>query len=980
MPYFIYKGHHICGEGVHKFSIKEESMNEKHEATLRDFLYINTKRTEWEKVIKKYEKHPEAQGLKLTRNGDTALHLAVLDNREEMVQKLVNRIKDSKRDELLETTNDRKENPLHLAAQMGSATMCYAIASAHHKLVEKRNKIDETPLYLAAASGNRDAFFCLYHFCRDLDSGITANCRLSSNGDTVLHSALRNDHFDLAFHILHLHNEAMHWVTKDGVTPLHVLASKPTAFKSGSQIRGWRNIAYYCTHVDQLNPQPIDSLIRDWIDRMSNPNTSTPCFPANYETCIDFFTWVWDGFLKGSGLKRICHDFKNDESKKDTDDAGRNIMVEGGESSEAAEPHQRLDTQLLKAHGLAKEASITNVPRNYNTCIHFFQIVFSAILISLGWGSAEFKKIRRQKEKHTWSVQVMEKLLEYAAPDEYDCNGGIPMDSTSQTPDQAGVTLPYSFQDDDVLFSVHIESKPTEAEKPKPKDFQAPETPMLLAAKNGVIEIVKGMFCRFPLSIYDAGKDKKNVVLLAAEYGQPDVYRFLLSPKVYKENLFRAVDDNGNSALHLAAAASKSMIWRITGAALQMQWEIKWYKFVEESVPLYFFAHYNKEGKNATAIFHETHMDLVQKSGDWLIKTSKSCSVVGALIVTVAFTSVASIPGGFNPRDGSPFLQDREAFFTFALFSLIALCLSSTSVTIFLAILTHRFDANDFRTNLPWKLFIGFSSLFGSIISMLISFCAGHYFLMHRHIPHHAALLYTIVLVPVALIFIISKLPLYIDVVQAIFKIVPKRSAHVVLSDPLPLHTPSVKPFRKGKFEVTSTAMEDSDAFSPSTPLSILAPTAQGSYPLLFFLPGCAAEYDYSHFLQRIASQGLVIVCPLQATRSEANETSQFKTWDAADREMVEERLSGVVAELKGGKTKSWSLALGYDRPWNPLSGVIGLEPVPGTKFRIRESEIQTYLDHQPSNISGGPVVESQLVVSKLCGTVKQLVSEESSS
>ncbi|XP_022995621.1 uncharacterized protein LOC111491104 isoform X2 [Cucurbita maxima] len=969
MPYFIYKGHHICGDCVHTFSIKEESMHQKQKEILRDFLYTNTKRGKWEEVIKKYEEYPEAQELKLTRNGDTALHLAVLDNREEVVQKLVNRIKHtSKYDELLKTTNDREETPLHLAAQMGSATMCNAIASAHDELVDLRNKVDETPLYLAAASGNRDAFFCLYHFCRNNASRITANCRLTSNGDTVLHSALRNDHFDLAFQILHLNNEAMHWVTETGITPLHVLASKPTAFKSGSQIRGWRNIAYYCTHVDQLKPQPIDSLIRDWIDRMSNPNTSTPCFPANYGTCIDFFTWVWDGFLKGSGLKRICHDNENDESKKDTQ-VVRNIMVEGGESLETDESHQRLDTELLKAHGLAKEASITNVPRNYNTCIHFFQIVFSAIMISLGLGSAEFKKIRRKKEKHTWSVQVMEKLLEYAPPDEYECNGGTPMDSTSQTPDQAEVTLPYSLVAGEVRLSNSIESKPKEAEKPK----NVQETAMLLAAKNGVIEIVKGMFHRFPLSICDARKDKKNVVLLAAEYGQPDVYRFLLSPKVYKENLFRAVDDNGNSALHLAAAASKSMIWRITGAALQMQWEIKWYKFVEESVPLYFFAHYNKEGKNATAIFHETHMDLVKKSGEWLTKTSKSCSVVGTLIVTVAFTSVASIPGGFNPHDGSPFLKDRKAFFTFALFSLIALCLSSTSVTMFLAILTYRFDANDFRTNLPWKLFIGFSSLFGSIISMLVSFCAGHYFLMHQHIPHHAALLYTIVLVPVALIFIISKLPLYIDVVQAIFKIVPNRSAHVVLSDPLPPHTPSIKPFQKGKFEVTSIPVEDSDAFSPSNPLLILTPTAQGSYPLLFFLPGCA-EYDYSHFLQLIASQGLVIVWPLQmsaeATRSEMNKTRQFKTWDASDREMVEERLSGVVDPSEGGEPKSWSLALGYDRPWNPLSGVIGLEPVPGTKFSIRESEIQTYLDLQPSNIPVGSVVESQFVVSKLCGTV----------
>lgn len=219
MPYFIYKGHHICVEGVHKFSIKkeefsmpkssiqkEESMNEEHKATLRDFLYINTKRTEWEKVIKKYEKHPEALELKLTRNGDTALHLAVLDNREDVVQKLVNRIKDSKCDKLLETTNDRKENPLHLAAQMGSATMCNAIASACDKLVHERNKMDETPLYLAAAFGNRDAFFCLYHFCRNVASRITANCRLTSNGDTVLHSALRNEHFGELFYYIILHS------------------------------------------------------------------------------------------------------------------------------------------------------------------------------------------------------------------------------------------------------------------------------------------------------------------------------------------------------------------------------------------------------------------------------------------------------------------------------------------------------------------------------------------------------------------------------------------------------------------------------------------------------------------------------------------------------------------------------------------------------------------------------------------------------
>lgn len=101
---------------------------------------------------------------------------------------------------------------------------------------------------------------------------------------------------------------------------------------------------------------------------------------------------------------------------------------------------------------------------------------------------------------------------------------------------------------------------------------------MLLAAKNGVIEIVKGMFESFPLAIRETRKDKKNVVLLAAEYRQPDVYRFLLKKKHDIESLFRAVDNDGNSALHLAATAIDHKLWRISGAALQMQWEVKWYK------------------------------------------------------------------------------------------------------------------------------------------------------------------------------------------------------------------------------------------------------------------------------------------------------------------------------------------------------------------------------------------------------------------
>lgn len=282
-------------------------------------------------------------------------------------------------------------------------------------------------------------------------------------------------------------------------------------------------------------------------------------------------------------------------------------------------------------------------------------------------------------------------------------------------------------------------------------------------------------------------------------------------------------------------------------------------QFIEESMPLHFFAHYNKKGKTAITMFHETHMELVKNSGEWLTKTSKSCSVVGTLIMTVAFTSATSIPGGFNKNNGAPLLEKDQCFFIFAITSLIALCLSSTSVTTFLAILTYRFDANDFRSNLPSKLFIGFSSLFFSIVSMLISFCAAHYYLVDYRLKNVAVLLYTIIFLPVTFIFLISKLPLYFDTLKTIFKIVPRRSANVVLSNSNSNSRPLSS---KGKFEVASVPVDfklsdKNDAVS----LLIFTPTTQSSYPVIFFLPGCVPSL-HSNLLKLIASQGVVIVAP----------------------------------------------------------------------------------------------------------------------
>lgn len=103
------------------------------------------------------------------------------------------------------------------------------------------------------------------------------------------------------------------------------------------------------------------------------------------------------------------------------------------------------------------------------------------------------------------------------------------------------------------------------------------ETPLLVAAKMGIPEMVEKILTTCPVAIDDLDSDGKNVLLLAAENRQTTVFNLLLKMKP-TEDMFHQVDNRGNSILHLAAMMGHSPPWRIPGAAMQMQWEIKWYK------------------------------------------------------------------------------------------------------------------------------------------------------------------------------------------------------------------------------------------------------------------------------------------------------------------------------------------------------------------------------------------------------------------
>ena len=119
----------------------------------------------------------------------------------------------------------------------------------------------------------------------------------------------------------------------------------------------------------------------------------------------------------------------------------------------------------------------------------------------------------------------------------------------------------------------------TEQEKKKEFLFQSNAksnaTPILIAAKNGISKMVKEALKRDPVAMYDVDEKKKNIVLLSVEHKQPHVYELLLSLKKdniikKKKSIFYEVDDEGNSALHLAAMKAE-YDWPVPRAASRMQ-------------------------------------------------------------------------------------------------------------------------------------------------------------------------------------------------------------------------------------------------------------------------------------------------------------------------------------------------------------------------------------------------------------------------
>ncbi|XP_052117171.1 uncharacterized protein LOC107485558 isoform X1 [Arachis duranensis] len=259
---------------------------------------------------------------------------------------------------------------------------------------------------------------------------------------------------------------------------------------------------------------------------------------------------------------------------------------------------------------------------------------------------------------------------------------------------------------------------------------------ILHAAKHGIIEFIDSMRHANPDLMWAMDKNKRGIFSHAILNRQEKVFQLITKIEGHKEMIASRKDVFNNNMLHLAAALGpSSYLDSRSNAALQMQRELHWYKAVNDIVHPKCKEAKNVDGKKPRELFTKNHESLVKEGENWARDTARSFTIVGTLIITIMFAAAFSASGGRDSDTGVPTLLRlrKRAFKVFILADAISLITSSSSVLIFIWILTSRYAENDFLWKLPVKFLAGLLTLFVSLTSMMIAFGAALYMMLKGH-------------------------------------------------------------------------------------------------------------------------------------------------------------------------------------------------------------------------------------------------------
>ncbi|KAJ0016608.1 hypothetical protein Pint_12037 [Pistacia integerrima] len=161
------------------------------------------------------------------------------------------------------------------------------------------------------------------------------------------------------------------------------------------------------------------------------------------------------------------------------------------------------------------------------------------------------------------------------------------------------------------------------------KSQQIMKRPFLLAAELGVHVI------------WVLDTENHNVLQLAVMNRQEKkVFKLTFQMSHHKNLLLMSKDNFGNNVLHIAGKlAPQNRRHHICGAALQMQYELQWFKEVKKIVKPAYEEDKNSEEKTPAMVCTEEHEKLVKEGEKWTKGSASSCTIAAAPIATVVFAA-----------------------------------------------------------------------------------------------------------------------------------------------------------------------------------------------------------------------------------------------------------------------------------------------------------------------------------------------------
>ncbi|KAG2675781.1 hypothetical protein I3843_12G023100 [Carya illinoinensis] len=258
------------------------------------------------------------------------------------------------------------------------------------------------------------------------------------------------------------------------------------------------------------------------------------------------------------------------------------------------------------------------------------------------------------------------------------------------------------------------------------------------ATKNGIFEFFYKMLKTDLEFITVRDKDDRYLFMLAILHRHEKIFSILYSQDMmmnYYSFMKCLLDVDGNNILHMAGIIEHSTrVNEIPGAALQMQRELQWFKEVEKIIHPKDKKTINKNGFTPQQLFTKNHENMMKEGEKWMKDTAGSCTVVGALIITIMFAVTFTIPGGNKQDTGLPIFLKKNSFRVFMISDALSFFLSSTSVLMFLGILTSRYTEDDFFEYLPRQMIIGLFTLFCSIATMMVTFASALLIIPHEQL------------------------------------------------------------------------------------------------------------------------------------------------------------------------------------------------------------------------------------------------------